>query len=127
MSKSDKIRHVKKSLINSLEKSMGVVTNACKNVGIHRSTFYEYYNNDPEFKKEVNDIGNVALDFTESKMFEQIRDGNTSLIKFYLATKGKKRGYVERQEITGSDGEKLFEIKIIDTRKDEEQSGDINE
>ena len=127
MSKSDKIRHVKKSLINSLEKSMGVVTTACKNVGIHRSTFYEYYNNDPEFKKEVNDIGNVALDFTESKMFEQIRDGNTSLIKFYLATKGKKRGYVERQEITGSDGEKLFEIKIIDTRKDEEQSGDINE
>lgn len=115
MSKTDKIRHTKKSLINSLEKSMGVVTTACKNVGIHRSTFYEYYNNDEEFRKEVNDIGNVALDFAESKMFEQIQDGNTTLIKFYLATKGKKRGYVERQEVTGADGEKLFEIKIIDT------------
>ena len=33
MSKTDKIRHTKKSLINSLEKSMGVVTTACKNVG----------------------------------------------------------------------------------------------
>lgn len=127
MSKSDKIRHTKKSLINALEKAMGVVTTACKNVGIHRSTFYEYYNNDPEFKKEVNDIGNVALDFTESKMFEQIRDGNTTLIKFYLATKGKKRGYVERQEITGSDGEKLFEIKIIDTDNLDEDSGNTNE
>mgnify|MGYP003637665147 CR=1 FL=1 len=127
MSKSDKIRHTKKSLINALEKSMGVVTNACKNVGIHRSTFYEYYNNDPDFKKEVNDIGNVALDFTESKMFEQIRDGNTTLIKFYLATKGKKRGYVERQEITGSDGEKLFEIKIIDTDNLDEDSGNTHE
>lgn len=115
MSKTDKIRHTKKSLINALEKSMGVVTTACKNVGIHRSTFYEYYNNDEEFRKEVNDIGNVALDFAESKMFEQIQDGNTTLIKFYLATKGKKRGYVERQEVTGADGEKLFEIKIIDT------------
>jgi hypothetical protein len=131
-------------LINALEKAMGVVTTACKNVGIHRSTmgvvttacknvgihrstFYEYYNNDPEFKKEVNDIGNVALDFTESKMFEQIRDGNTTLIKFYLATKGKKRGYVERQEITGSDGEKLFEIKIIDTDNLDEDSGNTNE
>ena len=79
MSKSDKIRHVKQSLINALEKSMGVVTTACKSVGIHRSTFYEYYNNDPDFKKEVNDIGNLALDFTESKMFEQIRDGNTTI------------------------------------------------
>jgi predicted DNA-binding transcriptional regulator AlpA len=127
MSKSDKIRHTKKSLINALEKAMGVVTTACKNVGIHRSTFYEYYNNDPEFKKEVNDIGNVALDFTESKMFEQIRDGNTTLIKFYLATKGKKRGYVERQEITGSDGEKLFEIKIIDTDNLDEDRGNTNE
>ena len=115
MSKTDKIRHTKKSLINALEKAMGVVTTACKNVGIHRSTFYDYYNNDEEFRKEVNDIGNVALDFTESKMFEQIQDGNTTLIKFYLATKGKKRGYVERQEVTGADGEKLFEIKIIDT------------
>jgi predicted DNA-binding transcriptional regulator AlpA len=115
MSKSDKIRHTKASLINALEKSMGVVTTACKNVGIHRSTFYEYYNNDEEFRKQVQDIGNVALDFAESKMFEQIQDGNASLIKFYLATKGKKRGYVERQEITGADGEKLFEIKIIDT------------
>ena len=99
MSKSDKIRHTKASLLNALEKSMGVVTTACKNVGIHRSTFYEYYNNDEKFRKQVQDIGNVALDFAESKMFEQIQDGNTSLIKFYLATKGKK----------------LFEIKIIDT------------
>lgn len=122
MSKTDKIRHTKKSLINALEKSMGVVTTACKNVGIHRSTFYDYYNNDEEFRKEVNDIGNVALDFTESKMFEQIQDGNTTLIKFYLATKGKKRGYVERQEVTGAEGEKLFEIKIIDT-----DSGDTDE
>ena len=104
MSKSDKIRHTKANLVNALEKSMGVVTTACKKVGIHRSTFYEYYNNDLEFKQQVDDIGNVALDFTETKMFEQIQDGNTQLIKFYLSTRGKKRGYVERQEITGADG-----------------------
>ena len=101
MSKSDKIRHTKNNLINALEKSMGVVTTACKNVGIHRSTFYEYYNKDEEFKQNVDDI---AIDFTESKMFEQIQDGNTQLIKFYLSTRGKKRGYVERQEITGAEG-----------------------
>jgi predicted DNA-binding transcriptional regulator AlpA len=104
MSKSDKIRHTKTNLIEALEKSMGVVTTACKKVGIHRSTFYEYINNDNEFRNQVEDIGNVALDFAESKMFEQIQDGNTQLIKFYLSTRGKTRGYVERQEITGAEG-----------------------
>lgn len=119
MSKTDKIRHTKENLIKALEKSMGVVTTACKNVGIHRSTFYEYYNNDEDFQKEINDIGNVALDFTESKMFEQIQNGNTQLIKFYLATKGKKRGYIERQEITGAEGMPTnFQIEIIDKTED---------
>jgi len=122
MSKSDKIRHTKNNLINALEKSMGVVTSACKKVGIHRSTFYEYYNNDEEFRQKVDDIGNVALDFAESKMFEQIQEGNTQLIKFYLSTRGKKRGYVERQEITGADGmPNNFQIEIIDNIKDTDE------
>jgi|TARA_R100001591_G_scaffold93864_1_gene99751 predicted DNA-binding transcriptional regulator AlpA len=122
MGKSDKIRHTKNNLINALEKSMGVVTTACKKVGIHRSTFYEYYNNDEEFRQSVDDIGNVALDFTESKMFEQIQEGNTQLIKFYLSTRGKKRGYVERQEITGADGMPTnFQIEIIDNIKDTDE------
>jgi len=122
MGKSDKIRHTKNNLINALEKSMGVVTTACKKVGIHRSTFYEYYNNDEEFRQSVDDIGNVALDFTESKMFEQIQEGNTQLIKFYLSTRGKKRGYVERQEITGADGMPTnFQIEIIDSIKDTDE------
>ena len=113
MSKSDKIRHTKANLINALESSMGVITTACKKVGIHRSTFYKYYNEDKEFKQNVDDIGNVALDFAESKMFEEIQKGNSSLIKFYLERKGKRRGYVERQEITGFEGTKLFEVEII--------------
>tara|TARA_R100001460_G_scaffold78131_3_gene119097 strand:+ start:870 stop:1235 length:366 start_codon:yes stop_codon:yes gene_type:complete len=119
MSKSDKIRQTKLNLINALEKSMGVITTACKNVGIHRSTFYEYYNKDEDFRNKINDVSNIALDYVESKMFKQIEKGNTQLIKFYLATKGKKRGYIERQEVTGADGMPTnFQIEIIDKTED---------
>jgi|TARA_R110000796_G_scaffold50587_2_gene119470 hypothetical protein len=122
MNKNNKKRHIKDNLIAALEKSMGVVTTACKNVGIHRSTFYEYYKNDDLFKQEIDDINNVALDYVESKMFKQIEKGNTQLIKFYLATKGKKRGYIERQEITGADGMPTnFQIEIIDKTEDTDQ------
>lgn len=107
---------LKKHLVEALEKSLGVVTTACKNTGVNRSTFYEWYNKDEEFRKQVDDIGNVALDFAESKLHEQIMDNNTSATIFYLKTKGKKRGYVERQEITGADGSPTsFKIEIIDT------------
>lgn len=90
---------VKKALLEALEKSLGVVTTACKQVGIGRTTFYDYINKDEKFAKQVADIQNIALDFAESQLHKQIQDGNTSATIFYLKTKGKKRGYVERSEV----------------------------
>jgi hypothetical protein len=111
----NKTEHIKKdAIIQALEKSLGVVTTACKQVGIGRTTFYEWLNNDTEFAKQVEEIQNVALDFAESQLHKQIGDGSTSATIFYLKTKGKKRGYIERQEITGAEGERLFQVKIID-------------
>ena len=102
---SNKTKHTKRRLIEAMEQSLGVVTTACKKVGISRKTYYDYYNNDSEFKNAVDDIQNVALDFAESQLHKQIADGNTTATIFYLKTKGKKRGYIERQEITGKDGD----------------------
>ena len=99
MSKNNKIQHTKKALIEASEKSLGVVTTACKQVGIDRTTFYRYYKEDEKFKKQVDDLSNVAKDFAESQLFKQIQDGNPTATIFYLKTKAKDRGYVERQEI----------------------------
>jgi len=95
---SDKSDTLKKKTLETLEKSFGVVTTACKNVGIARSTFYEWLK-DEEFKKSVNDIQNIALDMAESQLHKQILNGNTTATIFYLKTKGKKRGYQENQAI----------------------------
>jgi len=112
---TDKSDTIKKKLILALEKSLGVVTTACKNIGIHRSTYYDYYNNDIDFKNEVDDVQNIAIDFAESQLHQQIQGGNTSATIFYLKTKAKHRGYVERQEITGAEGMPTkFKIEIID-------------
>lgn len=115
----NKTQHNKKALIDALEKSLGVVTSACKSVGLNRSTYYDYYNSDPEFKKSVDELSNIALDFAESNLHKQIKDGNTSATIFYLKTKGKRRGYVERQEITGIEGTKLFEVEILKNDKED--------
>jgi hypothetical protein len=118
----DKSRHIKKeSMLKALEKSLGVVTVACKKSDIPRSTYYKWLNEDEEFSEQVKDIENVALDFAESSLHEQIQEKNTSATIFYLKTKGKNRGYVERQEITGAEGMPTnFQIEIIGRTKDKD-------
>jgi CRP-like cAMP-binding protein len=97
--KTNKIQQNKKALLAALEKSLGVVTTACKAVGIDRTTFYKYLNEDPDFATAVAELENVALDFAESSLMKQIQEGQTAATIFYLKTKGKARGYVERSEI----------------------------
>lgn len=89
---------VKSRMIEALTASLGVVTTACKKVGIDRSTHYKYYKEDAEYRKAVDDIADVALDFAESMLHQQIQGGEVSSTIFYLKTKGKKRGYIERTE-----------------------------
>tara|TARA_R110000803_G_scaffold149081_4_gene214513 strand:- start:3439 stop:3765 length:327 start_codon:yes stop_codon:yes gene_type:complete len=94
----NKVEHNKKALLGAMEQSLGIVTMACKKVGIGRTTFYNYMNTDEDFKKDIDDISEIALDFVESQLHIQIKGGNTSATIFYLKTKGKNRGYIERME-----------------------------
>jgi|TARA_R110000822_G_scaffold81181_1_gene193026 hypothetical protein len=102
---------LKRSLLEALEKSLGIVTSACKSAGCSRETFYKYCKEDDDFKRDVDELSNVALDFAESQLHKQIRDGIPSSTIFYLKTKGKSRGYIEKQEldITGNIQKLIFE------------------
>lgn len=104
MAKVNKSLHTKKKLIEALESSLGVVTEACQTAGVSRTIFYRYYNEDPEFKKQVDEMSEVALDFVESQHYKQIKQGNSSNIIFHLKTKGRKRGYVEKVGLEHSGG-----------------------
>lgn len=111
----NKTEQHKKAILEALEKHLGVVTTACKIVGVGRTQFYQWLKDDEEFKSQVDDISNVTLDFAESQLHKQIKDGNTSATIFYLKTKGKNRGYVERTEIQQETTLKSLDVNIIDT------------
>jgi hypothetical protein len=109
---SDNIK--KKAMIEALTKSLGIVTLACKEVDIARQTHYRWMQEDEKYKQDVEDVADIALDFAESKLHKQIDKEDTTATIFYLKTKGKKRGYIERQEITGAEGQS---INITFTKK----------
>ena len=69
-------------------------------MGIDRRTHYRWMKEDEEYSQAVRDVESVALDFAESKLHKLIESGNPVAIIFYLKTKGKARGYVERSEVT---------------------------
>ena len=109
----DESRHIKKeSILKALESSLGVVTVACKSADVPRSTYYKWLNEDEEFAKAVKDIENIALDFGESQLHKQIGDGNTSATIFFLKTKGKRRGYIERSELDLTSGDEPIKINV---------------
>tara|TARA_R110002167_G_scaffold340985_1_gene549115 strand:+ start:346 stop:696 length:351 start_codon:yes stop_codon:yes gene_type:complete len=115
----DKIGHLKKeALLQALEKTLGVVTTAVKQVGIARSTFYEWYKDDKEFKDAVDDISNIALDYAESRLHKQIGDDNTTATIFYLKNKGRKRGYWEKQQMDMTTDDEPIQITIKLTDED---------
>ena len=93
------VLHNKKKLLEALEKSLGIVTRACKAAGITRTTFYRYVKDDKEFAAAVEELADVALDFAEEQLHAQILDGIPASTIFYLKTKGKKRGYGDHMAI----------------------------
>lgn len=89
----------KTAMLEALEKSLGIVTTACQSVGIDRATHYRWLQSDPQYKASVESIADKTLDFAETHLHALIKDKNPAAVIFYLKTKGKGRGYVERQEI----------------------------
>lgn len=113
---ADKVALKKAQLLEALEKSLGVVTSACKACNISRTQFYEYVNTDPDFAASVRDIDEVLLDFAEAQLYKQIKEGNTTATIFFLKTKGQRRGYIERAHVEHS-GTMKTEQHVVDYSK----------
>jgi hypothetical protein len=97
---SDQKRTVKakENFIEALKNTLGNISLACDRCNIARTTYYNWISEDKSFHSHVKEIEERNLDFAESQLLKGIKNENATLLIFYLKTKGKNRGYVERQE-----------------------------
>lgn len=109
--KTDKTDKRKKEMLKALEKTLGVVTTACNMINISRETHYNWLKTDPEYADKVEQLENISLDFAEAKLYKLIEQGETAAVIFFLKTKGKRRGYIEKVQ-TELSGELNFKDKI---------------
>jgi len=89
----------KRAMLEALERTLGVVAPAAEAANIERKSHYNWMKEDPNYKADVDSIQEKAIDFAENNLHKLIRNGNPAATIFFLKTKGKKRGYIERQEI----------------------------
>lgn len=77
-----------------------------------------YIDQYPELQEVMVSIESETLDLAESKLIAAMRaDGRRDHLRavcFYLKHKGRGRGYVGRQEVTGADGQPLYPERHID-------------
>lgn len=109
----------------ALEQARGIVSVACRNFNISRTIHYEWMKEE-WYSQRVAEINESVIDFVEGKLFQKIegitigkmdKEGELQVfdvppsdtaIIFYLKTRAKSRGYIERQELDHTTkGEKL--------------------
>lgn len=92
----------KKTMIEALDASLGIVSHACGKANISRQTHYRWCNEDPDYKAAVLQSKRGAVDLAESTLHKAMQQGDKAAVTaaiFILKTLGKDQGYVERQEI----------------------------
>lgn len=120
MAKSQKF--TKKQVEEALRQAGGMKYIAAEKLKCAPSTITAYLKKYKSLEKVVDEATELTLDVAEAALINKIKDGDTTSIIFYLKTKGKKRGYSERHEITGSDGEAVkYVIEVPKEARDDEE------
>lgn len=104
--KDDQERTIKAKeiFLKAFRHSLGIITPACKAAKICRQTYYDWLENDQEFKQAVEDVGEEQVDFVEGALFKNIKAEKENSINFYLSTRGKNRGYQRNYKHEGDFG-----------------------
>ena len=106
-----KITH--KKMMVAIKDSSGIISTIASRLNVTRQTVYSYLENDKEAQEAIEAECETVLDTAENVILEAIKDGDIQTAKWYLGTKGGKRGYNPALELRGSQTEPIT-INFID-------------
>ena len=84
----------KKRVLEAISGSRGIVSTVASNLQCDWHTADRYIKEYPEAVKALEEEGETMLDTAENKAYELMELGDGAMVRFYLSTKGRKRGYV---------------------------------
>jgi len=100
-------------IIDAVKSVNGMVYLAARQLGCSPQAIYKRMAKSHLIKQAVDDSRGELIDISEQKLRIAVMNGEPWAVAMVLKTIGKSRGYVERQEVTGADGDKIV-IKVVD-------------
>lgn len=106
-----KLRYTPEQVAAALKETRGMVYLAADRLGCSHVTIQNYVKRFKVVEEAYNTQRGRLIDTAELALWKGVQEGEQWAVLFALRTLGKDRGFVERQEVTGKDGEP-FSITI---------------
>ena len=108
---ADKKKRIKDAeIIRAISLVGGNITMAARKLGCDRSTIYQRRKESAGVGRVIDQCREEMIDHAESALKLAIGRGEAWAVCFCLKTVGRARGYVERTELTGKDGQDLVNV-----------------
>lgn len=98
----------------------GMFSIAAQRLGVSPSTVTRRVQKSERLQAAAREANDRQLDLAESALLKAVEAGESWAICFYLKCKGKGRGYVERQELTGKNGGPVVGVGMVSELSDDE-------
>jgi len=104
MGSKNRGHYTAKQFIEAINGSGGIISTIATRIGCEWNTAQRYIRDYPTIAAAYKNETERVTDMAETALMKAIKTGEAWAVKYFLSTKGKYRGYVERQEVTGADG-----------------------
>ena len=91
-----------------IDEFKGNISAIARHLGKSRSQTKDYIDRKPELLTALRDWRESIIDHAEENIFDEVLKGDSASSKMVVATLGKDRGWVPRNENTGKDGKDLI-------------------
>ena len=111
-----------RKVLKAIQDTGGLISNIATKLGVHYHTVLNYEKKYETVRQAIQEERDKILDIAENTLITKIKEGDEDTSKWFLARKGKQRGYSEK-----IDTEQKIEhkgelgIKVIEIRTQERE------
>lgn len=102
----------KKEVLDAIEGSYGIISKVAASLHCNWHTADAFIKKWPETMQALKDEEESKLDFVESRAIKAIENNDGAMIRFFLATKGKKRGFTYDEKIDADGNENAADDSV---------------